>query len=70
MNMPEINKSNDEHTVFGKILKQARSNEVENALHSTILLLRELKTVEMQQLLLSITQKDKIRVNNLETLKN
>ena len=70
MNMPQISKSNDEHTAFEKILKQARSNEDENALHSTISLPRELKTVEMQKLLLSITQKDKIRVNNLETLKN
>ena len=46
MNMPEISKSNDEHTAFEKILKQARSNEDENALHSTISLPRELKTEE------------------------
>ena len=66
INMPDINTSNDEHTAFEKILKQACSNEDEDAVHSTISLPRELKTVEMQK----ITQKDKIRVNNLETLKN
>ena len=67
INLPTLEK--DEHTSLEKILRQARTYSNDLEIQTTVSIPKELKTVEIQKIQEGIFNKDKTRVNGIESLK-